>query len=136
MNDLGRFLSALHMALSTIERDRHQRYHVAALAPLHQRIKEVYATRLRRTAAKLTELDVDVMDDLMKVVKKLGRDSTPLGSGIELRLKLTLNLIEHLLVKDHATSPDHLLWLFNSLYQGLTKIVPATATQASNQVAA
>lgn len=73
MQDLKNFFSALRSALSGIERDRKGLYRTADTRSLHLKIKTLYAHNLREAAAKLTELDVDVMEDLMRIVKKLGR---------------------------------------------------------------
>ena len=128
MKDFNRFLSALESALSSLGRDRHGLYRTAALTPLHQKLKAAYAQNLRVAAGKLTELDVGVMDDLMKVVKKLSKQTSTSDNGLETRLKLTLELIEYTMGKTNSTHPDHLLWLFNTIYQGLKKIIPDSAT--------
>ena len=137
MEDLKNFFSALRGALSGIERDRKGLYRTADTRSLHLKLKTLYAHNLREAAAKLTELDVDVMEDLMRIVKKLGKDSATTGSRLEMRLKLTLDLIEHVLEKARPTSPDHLLWLFNKIYQGLKGIIPDLPPQpATKEVAA
>ena len=128
MKDFTRFLSTLESALSALGRDRQGLYRTAALTPLHQKLKAAYAQNLRLAAGKVTELDVDVMDDLMKVVKKLSRQSVTTNNGLDTRLKLTLELIQYTMGKTTAAQPDHLLWLFNQIYQGLKKIIPDTAT--------
>jgi hypothetical protein len=134
MEDLKRFLSALRSALSGIERDRKGLYRSAETRPLHLRLKAHYAQHLRvAAAAKITELDVDVMEDLMKVVKKLGKDSMGTGNRLETRLKLTLDLIDHVISRTIPTTPDHLLWLFNKIYQGLTAIIPDVPLQPVTQ---
>jgi len=124
MEDLKNFFSALRGALSGLERDRKGLYRTADTRSLHLKLKTLFAHNLREAAAKLTELDVDVMEDLMKIVKKLGKDSATTGSRLEMRLKLTLDLIEHVISRTTPTSPDHLLWLFNQIYKGLTGIIP------------
>ena len=104
MEDLTRFLSALRSALSGIERDRKGFYRTADTRPLHLKLKAHYAHNLREAAGKLTELDVDVMVDLMRIVKKLGKDSATTGSRLEIRLKLPLDLIEHVISRTTPTS--------------------------------
>ena len=127
MEDLKNFFSALRNALSGLERDRKGLYRTADTRSLHLKLKALYAHNLREAAGKLTELDVDVMEDLMKVVKKLGKDSATTGSRLEMRLKLTLDLIDHVISRTMPTTPDHLIWLFNKIYQGLMAIIPDTA---------
>ncbi len=127
MKDFTRFLSTLEGALSAIGRDRKGLYRTAALQPPLEKLKTAYAQSLREAAGKVTELDVDVMDDLMKVVKKLSRQTSTSDNGLEARLKLTLELIQYTMGKSTSNHPDHLLWLFNKIYQGLRKIIPDTA---------
>ena len=128
MDDFKSFASAIEGALSMLARERKGLYRTGAAKPLHERLKENAARRLRREAGKVTELDADVLEDLMKIVKKLGKQATPNGNGLETRLKLTLEPIEYAMGKTTSTHPDHLLWLFNTIYQGLRKIIPDTAT--------
>ena len=128
MENFNQFLSALDGALSALRRNGKNLYRTAAVSPLHDKLKATYAQNLRQAAAKLTELDVDVMEDLMRVVKKLGKQSTPTDNGLDTRLKLTLDLIEHVISRTTPTTPDHLIWLFNKLYQGLSQIIPHNST--------
>ena len=66
-------------------------------------------------AATVTDLDVDVVKDLMKVVKKLRSKES--GDCRELdRLKLALELLEFTIDKKKPTSPDHIVWMFNRIY--------------------
>ena len=128
MENFNQFLSALDGALSALRRNGKNLYRTAAVGPVHDKLKATYAHNLRQAAAKLTELDVDVMEDLMRVVKKLGKQSTPTDNGLDTRLKLTLDLIEHVISRTTPTAPDHLIWLFNKLYQGLSQIIPDNST--------
>ena len=128
MENFKRFLSALDGALSALRRDRRALFLTAAVSPVHEKVKANYAQRLRHAAAKVTELDVDVMEDLMRIVKKLGRHSVSTDNGLEIRLKLTLDLMEYTISRTTPTAPDHLIWLFNKLYQGLSKIIPDKST--------
>jgi len=128
MGNYTRFFSALEGALSALHRDRLPRYKTAAFTPIQTRLKENYAATLRDAAGKVTELDVDVMEDLMRIVKKLGKQSTPAESDVERRFRLSLELLDYVLDKRRPTAPDHVLWVFNKLYLGLMRTIPIDST--------
>ena len=128
MDDFKSFASAIEGALSMLARERKGLYRTGAAKSLHERLKENAARRLRREAGKVTELDADVLEDLMKIVKKLGKQATPNGNGLETRLKLTLELLPYALEKGKATTPDMLLYRFNEIYQWMSRVFPENST--------
>jgi hypothetical protein len=103
--------------------DRHPRTADPYEAHLYERLYHQAAHRLREaTAEVVTDLDVDVVKDLMKVVKKLRNGGN--GKDKELdRLKLTLELLNYAVDKKKATHPEHLLWNFNEIYRRLGPVM-------------
>ena len=84
---------------------------------LQDKLRRQASRKLRLTVQgdTVTDLDVDVVKDLMKVMKKLR--SKVNGDCRELdRLKLTLELLEFTIDKKKPTSPDHIVWMFNRIY--------------------
>ena len=90
---------------------------------LYERLRHQKGRRLRiATAQVVTDLDVDVVKDLMKVVKKLRIGEN--GKGKELdHLKLTLELLDYAVDKKKATHLDFLLWNFNEIYRRLGPVM-------------
>ena len=87
---------------------------------LDSRLRRRSSIRLIRAAGEAVEtVDIDVVKDLMKVVKKLrGKEN---GDDRELdRLKLSLELLQFTLDKKKPTSPDNIVWMFNRIYNKLT----------------
>ena len=66
----------------------------------------------------VTDLDIDVVRDLMKVVKKLRTKEKGNGRDLD-RLKLTLELLELTIGKKAPPDPDHIVWMFNRIYSKL-----------------
>lgn len=118
---------AIDGAVSALLRDRRGLYRTGEAHRLHVRIKELAARRLIEAAGKVTELDADVLEDLMKIVKKLGKQTASNGNGLETRLKLTLDLLPYIFDKGKNTTPDMLLYRFNELYRGLCQSIPENA---------
>ena len=88
---------------------------------LYEKLRDQARTGLRKAvAAVVTELDVDLVSELMKVVKKLRTEEQ--GSGEFDRVKTTLQLLEHTLDKNRQESPDSVHWKFNEIYRRLGQI--------------
>ena len=126
MDDFKWFVGTMEAAISAFRYHRKGLYRSARARPIVDRLRENAARRLRRASAKLTEIDVDVMDDLMKVVKKLGRQTTSVN-GLETRFKLTLDLLPYVFDKGRNTTPDLLLYRFMEIYRGLARAIPESA---------
>jgi len=69
----------------------------------------------------VTDLDVDVVKDLMKIVKKL-RNGEAGGSDEFDRIKVTMELMEHAIDKKRPMTPDYAVWTFNEIYRRLEHI--------------
>ena len=67
-------------------------------------------------------VDVDVVKDLMKVVKKL-RNGEKAADKEFSRLRTALELLEFAVHKKQATSPEHLPWILTELYKGLEYVM-------------
>ena len=120
MNDVENFIHSLKEVLSALDTMRTASYRIATLHSLPGRLNESAGRRLRRAAAaKVTELDTDVMGDIMKLLKKLGKESTESNHDMEDRFKLTLNLLDYAVSRKIPTAPDQIIWVFNKLYAGL-----------------
>ena len=125
MNNVKEFIYSLKGVLSALDAEKTATYRIAALRPLRERYHEEAGRRLRRAAtANVTELDMDVLGDLMKVIKKLGKDSVDCKDNIDRRFKMTLELLDYAVSKKSPTPPDQIIWLFNKLYSGISKYVP------------
>ena len=88
---------------------------------LHDKLRKQASRKLKVAVQRdtVTDLDFDVVKDLMKVVKKLRNGEK--GNNRELdRLKLTLELLEFAIDKKGPTSPDHIIWTFNRIYNKLS----------------
>ena len=130
MNDVKYFIQSLKGVLSALDAGRTARYRNAARRPLREQYHEDVGRRLRRAAtAKITEPDTDVLGDLMKMIKKLGKDSIDSTDDLDRRFKMTLNLLEHAVSKKTPTAPDHIMYLFNKFYSGLGYLFPSPTTQ-------
>lgn len=87
---------------------------------------------LRKIAGKLvTDLDVDVVKDLMKIVKKLRNGETG-GSGEFDRVKVTMELMEHTIDKKRPMNPDFAVWTFNEIYRRLAPIEKQERARTEN----
>lgn len=126
MDDFKWFVGSMEGAISIFRCDRRGLHRSASARPIFDRMRENAARRLRRASVKLTEIDVDVMEDLMKVVKKLGRQTTSVN-GLETRFKLTLDLLPYVFDKGKNTTPDLLLYRFMEIYRGLAAAIPENA---------
>ena len=130
MNNVKEFIHSLKGVLSALDAEKTATYRIAALRPLRERLNEEVGRRLRRAAtANVTELDMDVLGDLMKVIKKLGKDSVDSKDELDRRFKMTLNLLEHAVSRKTPTHPDQILYLFNKFYSGLGHLFPTPTTQ-------
>ena len=123
MEKVMRFIAAGKSAIQML--DRHPRTADPHEAHLYERLRHQKGRRLRiATAQVVTDLDVDVVKDLMKVVKKLRNGDN--GKNKELdHLKLTLELLDYAVDKKKATHPDYLLWNFNEIYRQLGPVMQA-----------
>ncbi len=89
---------------------------------LHDKLRTGAFRSLRRATGKLvTDLDVDVVKDLMKIVKKL-RNGEAGGSDEFDRIKVTMELMEHAIDKKRPMTPDYAVWTFNEIYRRLEHI--------------
>ena len=88
---------------------------------LQDQLRKQASRKLRKAVQgdTVTDLDIDVVKDLMKVMKKLrGKEN---GDCRELdRLKLTLELVEFTIDKKKPISPDQIVWIFNRIYNKLS----------------
>lgn len=102
--------------------DRETPSNSAYVQSLHVRLRLQARTSLRHAATKVvTDLDVDVVKDLMKIVKKL-RNGESEGSGEFDRIKLTLELMDKTIDRKHPLSHDSAVWVFNKIYKELEPI--------------
>ena len=107
-------------ALRALQPDSSYRVASCRVADVLERRRLTASRNLRRAiAANITELDTAVMNDLMRVVKRLSKGATPVeDNGLD-RIKLTLELMEMAVKGAPSRHPEHLIWLFNELYKGL-----------------
>ena len=97
--------------------------------------RRLYVARnLRRAVtATITELDADLLEDLMRVIKKVGKDAVKDDNGVVDILKLSFQLMEMAATKGSPRTPDFLVWTFNKIYQGLKTSLGAELTAKSPQ---
>ena len=121
MEKAMRFIDAGRSAIRML--DRHPRTADPQEAHLYERLRHLKGRLLRRaTAQVVTDIDVDVVKDLMKVVKKLRNGGN--GKDRELdHLKVTLELLDYAVDKKKPTHPDYLLWNFNEIYRQLGPVM-------------
>lgn len=79
----------------------------------------------RAVTASITELDANLLEDLMRVIKKVGKEAAKDDNGFDNLLKMTFQLMELAVGKATPKAPDHLVWLFSKLYQGLKAVLNA-----------
>lgn len=92
------------------------------MVSLHAKLRTGAHSSLRLAAERLvTDLDVDVVKDLMKIVKKLRNGETG-GSAEFDRIKLTLELMDKTIDKKHPLSHDSAVWVFSKIYKELEPI--------------
>ncbi|MBN1461684.1 MAG: hypothetical protein JXA57_19300 [Armatimonadetes bacterium] len=131
MDDARWLLGKLDQALHVLARGRMGMIRTASLQPIHDEIRESSARMLRDAiGATMTELDVDVMEDLMKIVKKLGKGAVRVDNGLEARVKLALELTQMALDRKAPPTPQHLIWMFNEFYKGLEYVMTEEARRA------
>ena len=121
MNKVAQLINAGKAAIEAIER------HPNTTDPyenhLSEKLRHQKGRRLRiATAQVVADLDVDVVKDLMKVVKKLRIGDN--GKDKELdHLKVTLELLDYAVDKKKPIHPDFLLWNFNEIYRQLGPVM-------------
>ena len=123
MNEAMNVVTAGQAALRML--NRHPRTDDPYEAHLYEGLHHQAAHRLREATAEVfMDLDVDVVKDLMKVVKKLRNGGN--GKDKELdHLRVTLELLDYAVDKKKATHPDYLLWNFNEIYRQLAPVMQA-----------
>ena len=87
----------------------------AEVQPLRRRFR-------RALTASATTLDLDVLNDLMRLYRKITKD-TGKTQGLEPRIQLALELLPACIEKKPPMSPDHVVWHFNEIYKELGKVV-------------
>jgi hypothetical protein len=117
MTDDSRFCNSVSSALNILDRFRKSPVQSATFKPLMQKIAQARAGQLRKEAAKLTEVDVDVMEDIMRLAKKLGKGTSADKEDFENRLGLALRLLE--MQKPTPSGPEMLVWHLNEIYKRL-----------------
>jgi hypothetical protein len=129
MEKVMRLITAGRSAIRML--DRHPRTTDPYEVELYEKLRHQKSRRLRRAvAAVIDELDINVFNDLMKVLKKLRTREN--GKGKELdRLELTLELLGYAIDKKKGTSPDFLLWNFNEIYRRLEPVMQAEKARAA-----
>jgi hypothetical protein len=124
MNRARRLFQTLDQALHILARGRRGLVRTGSLKALDDQIRIRAARNLRRAVgATITDLDINVIDDLMKIVKKLGKGVGHTSNGLEDRLKLTLELTQLALDRKAPPSPDQIIWTFNQIYKGLAWVM-------------
>jgi len=99
---------------------------------LHDKLRVGAQRDLRRIAGKLvTDLDVDVVKDLMKIVKKLRIGETGGSSEFD-RIKLALEIMDHAIDKNRPMNPDFAVWTFNEIYRRLAPIETQERARTQN----
>ena len=74
--------------------------------------------------AQIKELDADLLEDLMKMIKKIGKDTAKGGNGFSTRLKLALELTQMTFNNNKMpTYQNEILDRFVFFYQGLEGIM-------------
>ncbi|MBI4583208.1 MAG: hypothetical protein HY717_04215 [Planctomycetes bacterium] len=121
MTPTEEFKHAIANGLSILERERKGIIRTAAFQPLQDQLHLSARRGLRKQAATLTEVDVDVMEDLMRLLKKVGKGTANGKEDFETRLGLALRLLDKL--KPAPDSADMLVWNLNEIYKKVDWIV-------------
>ena len=101
-------------------------------ARLYDKLRYQTRTGLRKAvAAVVDDLDVDLVSELMKLIKKLRGGEQ--GSTEFDRVKTALDLLEHTLDKKRPESPDSIHWKFNEIYRRLGPIEQQERTRNQAQ---
>ncbi|SRR6266511_2091400 len=92
MTPTEEFKHAFENGLSILERERKGLVRIAAFKPLQDQLHLSARRDLRKQAATVTEVDVAVMEDLMRLLKKVGKGVANDKEDFETRLGLALHL--------------------------------------------
>jgi hypothetical protein len=127
LHNEGNLTTALHDALTLASRMR-KTASIQRCGITHSHERQCVARSLRVAAVKnVAEIDFDVLQDVMALLKKL-RGKVTSNDDFEPRLRLALELLPYSTSKDKPLSPDSLVWLLNSIYKGLpSSILPSNA---------
>ena len=117
MDRAQRLIAAGAHGLSILENDRRLKLDTPRKVALRNKIRRNASRSLRRAVwATLNDLDLSVLHDLAKILKKLnGTKGEPDLDRVSLAFKLT----ELTLEKKRPPTPDHILWVFRQIYRGL-----------------
>ena len=129
MNQGVQLIKTASRALNTLDFERRCNVSSPRLDRLRERNRLVASRELRRAvAATITEIDTALMQDLMRIVKRLGRGGTNGDNGRKDPADVAVRIMEMAVGKRAVPHVTHLTWLFNTIYRNI-----AWAFQQSNQ---
>jgi hypothetical protein len=131
MTPTEEFKHAVEKGLSILERERKGLVRTAAFKPLQDQLHLSARRGLRKQATTLTEVDVGVMEDLMRLLKKVGKGVAKDKEDFETRLGLALHLLDKLKPAPH--SAEMLVWNLNQLYTKVEWIIAQEQKRQLNE---